>query len=163
MRISKRQFLAGSAAVGVGLYVAGRDMLGEGDSAGAGRDLLAVYDGRSDVGRAFAGQARSGGIATIDLAADPEVFWADARAGLGLRHGARLIGLTGWDERVYLAAHLAERRMRVRHEVRLDCCGLDPRADHRRDLLELALAEGSAVRRLAVAGRGGTLFAWRMA
>ena len=163
MRISKRQFLAGSAAVGVGLYVAGRGMIGPTRVAVSQRDLLALFDGRSDAGRAFGAQAREAGIRSTDLADDPQAFWTQARAGFGLADGAQVIGVTGWDERVYLAALLAERRMRLRHEVRLDCCGLDPRVDHRHDLLQLALAEGPAPGRLAVAGRGGTLFAWRIA
>ena len=98
MRISKRQFLFGSAAVGVGLYVAGRGMIQPTSDPSSRRDLLAVFDGRSDAGRAFGAQARGAGVAAIDLTGDPQVFWTRARTGFGLSGGARIIGITGWDE-----------------------------------------------------------------
>ena len=161
MRLGRREFLAGTAAVGAGLYLAARSRLG--DPAADLRHTLAVHDGRTDAGRAFAAQARSAGLRSIDLGADPAAFWNGLRTAPELAEAAQVIGVTGWDERVHLAAFLAERWLRLRHEVRLDCCGLDPRADPHRDLLGLAMADGSAARRLAVAGRGGTLFAWRIA
>ena len=112
MRLNKREFLAGSAAAGAGLMLA-RWPKARRDAA------LAIYDGRTPVGRRFAASARARGVATADIAAG-EAFWHRARAGFGVPPGAALIGVTGWDERVYLAAALRERGMRVRHETRLD-------------------------------------------
>lgn len=112
MRLNKREFLAGSAAAGAGLMLA-RWPKAKRDAA------LAIYDGRSPTGRRFAASARARGIATADTAAG-ESFWQRARVGFGLPPGAALIGVTGWDERVYLATALRERGLRVRHETRLD-------------------------------------------
>ena len=121
MRVSKRQFLAGSVAAGAGLALAAR-RIGLRRSAKAGdedRAALAIYDGRTIAGRRFAARARLAGIETVDMAANGEVFWRRAQAGFGLADGASVIGVTDWDARVYLAAAFAERRMRVRREVKL--------------------------------------------
>lgn len=158
MRLSKREFLTGTAAVGAGLYLASR-MRFSGTPRADLRSTIAVHDGRTDAGRAFAAQARAAGFRTVDLGADPVAFWNALRTDADLAGASAVIGVTGWDARVHLAAHLAERRMRVRREVRLDNCGSEPC----RDLLGLALAEGLGPDRLAVAGRGSTLFAWRIA
>ena len=112
MRVGRREFLAGSAAVGAVAMLA-RWPKAKRDAA------LAIYDGRTPAGRRFAASARARGVATADIAAG-EDFWHRARAGFGLPAGAALIGVTGWDERVYLAAALRERGMRVRQETRLD-------------------------------------------
>ena len=112
MRVTRRQMLAGSAAVGAGLLLA--------RWRGSGGQALAIYDGRSPHGRRLAASARARGIAAIDVAAAGEDFWHRARAGFGLGEGGQVIGVTGWDERVYLASALADRRMRVRHEAKLD-------------------------------------------
>jgi len=112
MRVGRREFLAGSAAAGAGLMLA-RWPKAKRDAA------LAIYDGRSPAGRRFAASARARGVATADIA-DGETFWHRARIGFGLPAGAALIGVTGWDERVYLAAALRDRGMRVRQESRLD-------------------------------------------
>ena len=119
MRISKRQFLAGSVAAGAGLALAAR-RIGLRRNAKAGdedRADLAIYDGRTVAGRRFAARARLAGIETVDMAANGETFWHRARSGFGLADGASIIGVTDWDARVYLAAALAERHMRVRREV----------------------------------------------
>jgi len=121
VRISKRQFLAGSVAAGAGLAFAAR-RIGLRRNAKAGdedRADLAIYDGRTLAGRRFAARARLAGIGTIDMAANGEEFWRRARTGFGLADGASIVGVTDWDARVYLAAALAERHMRVRREVRL--------------------------------------------
>jgi len=112
MRLNKRQFLVGSAATGAALMLV-RWPRAKRDAA------LAVYDGRTPAGRRFAASARARGIATADIAAG-EIFWHRARTGFGLPAGAALIGVTGWDERVYLATALRERGMRVRQETKLD-------------------------------------------
>ena len=121
MRISKREFLAGSVMAGAGLALAAR-RIGLWRNAEAGdedRADLAIYDGRTLAGRRFAARARLAGVETVDMAANGEAFWRRARTGFGLADGASIIGVTDWDARVYLAAALAERRMRVRREVRL--------------------------------------------
>ena len=121
MRISKREFLAGSVMAGAGLALAAR-RIGLRRNAEAGdedRADLAIYDGRTLAGRKFAARARLAGVETVDMAANGEAFWRRARTGFGLADGASIIGVTDWDARVYLAAALAERRMRVRREVRL--------------------------------------------
>lgn len=118
MRIARRQFIAGSAAVVGAAIVARRSgLFGRTE---VERPALAIYDGGNARSRQFAAEARGKGIRTIDAAADPAAFWQQARAGFGLPAGAAVIGVTGWDERVYLAAALGERRMRVRHERKLD-------------------------------------------
>ncbi|MGZ8281681.1 MAG: hypothetical protein ACXWUN_01870 [Allosphingosinicella sp.] len=119
MRVSKRQFLAGSLAAGAGLALAARH-IGLGPNVDeAERSDLAIYDGRTLAGRRFAARARLAGIATVDMAANREDFWRRAQSGFGLADGASVIGVTDWDARVYLAGALAGRRMRVRREVRL--------------------------------------------
>ena len=121
MRISKRQFIAGSVAAGAGLALAAR-RIGLKRNAKPGdenRADLAIYDGRTLAGRRFAARARLAGIETVDMATNGEHFWRRARSGFGLADGASVIGVTDWDARVYLAAAFAERNMRVRREVRL--------------------------------------------
>jgi len=121
VRISKREFLAGSVMAGAGLALAAR-RIGLRRNAEAGdedRADLAIYDGRTLAGRRFAARARLAGVETVDMAANGEAFWRRARTGFGLADGASIIGVTDWDARVYLAAALAERRMQVRREVRL--------------------------------------------
>ena len=64
-------------------------------------------------GRAGASPPRRAarGISTIDIAADPRGVLAAARApASACPRAPQLIGVTGWDERVYLAAALRERR-----------------------------------------------------
>jgi len=121
MRVTKRQFIAGSVAAGAGLALAARRIgLKRNAKAGDGdRADLAIYDGRTLAGRRFAVRARLAGIEAVDMAANGEEFWRRARSGFGLANGASVIGVTDWDARVYLAAAFAERNMRVRREVRL--------------------------------------------
>jgi hypothetical protein len=121
VRISKRQFLAGSVAAGAGLALAARriGLRGKAKDGEQDRADLAIYDGRTIAGRRFAARAQLAGIETVDMAANGEAFWRRARTGFGLADGASIIGVTDWDARVYLAAALAERHMRVRREVRL--------------------------------------------
>jgi hypothetical protein len=120
MKVTKRQFLAGAVLAGAG---AGLLVLRSRRKAVAGTaddNVLAIYDGRSAAGRRLAAEARRHGIRALDLAAAPEAFWRQARSGFGLPEGAQLFGVTGWDERVYLASALRERGLRVRHETRVD-------------------------------------------
>jgi hypothetical protein len=120
MSITKRQFLAGAVVAGAGIgFLAMRTRRKAG--AGTADDaVLAIYDGGTAAGRRLAAAARGQRIRALDLAADPEAFWQQARSGFGLPGGGQLFGVTGWDERVYLAAALRERGMRVRRETRLD-------------------------------------------
>ena len=122
MNVTKRQFLAGAlvAGAGAGLLVARTRRKAGPETAVADDNVLAVYDGRIAAGRRLAAEARRHGIRAIDLAADPERFWQEARTGFGLLEGAQLFGVTGWDERVYLASALRDRGLRVRHETKLD-------------------------------------------
>jgi hypothetical protein len=112
MRVNRRQMLVGAATAGAGLLLARWLRRGE--------ETLAVYDGRSPAGRRFAASARARGVEAIDVAGAGEEFWHRARVGFGLGEGAQVIGVTGWDERVYLASALRDRRLRIRHETRLD-------------------------------------------
>ena len=113
MRLNRRQILAGSAAA------AAAGLLPLGWRRGEEPDL-AIYDSRNRTGRRFAAAARARGVATLDVAADPQAFWRRALAGFGLAAGATVVGVTGWDERVYLASALRHRGMRVRHEAKID-------------------------------------------
>lgn len=159
MSLGRREFLAGTAAVGAGLYLASRLR-----TAGASfPGTVAVHDGRTFAGRSFAAQAGRAGLSPIDLGVDPTAFWNGLRADPAFAAATQVIGVTGFDEFVHLHAFLAERRLRLRRDVRLDCCGLDLRTNPHWNLLELALAEAPTPKRLAVAGNGGTLFAWRIA
>ena len=120
MSVTKRQFLAGAVLAGAGagllaMRVRRKALAGTSDDT-----VLVVYDGRTAAGRRLAGEARRHRIRAFDLAADPEGFWQQARRGFGLPAGAQLFGVTGWDERVYLAAALREHGLRVRHETKLD-------------------------------------------
>lgn len=121
MRISKRQFLAGSVAAGAGLALAARRIGLRRNAKASDEDRadLAIYDGRTIAGRRFAARARLAGVEAVDVATNGEAFWRRAHAGFGLADGTSVIGVTDWDARVYLAAAFAERRMRVRREVKL--------------------------------------------
>jgi hypothetical protein len=120
MKVTKRQFLAGALIAGAGAgYLALRTR--RKDAAESADDtLLVVYDGRTAAGRRLAAAARRQRIRALDVAADPEAFWQQARSGFGLPEGAVVFGVTGWDERVYLAAALRERGLRIRHETKVD-------------------------------------------
>ena len=83
MKITKRQFIAGSVAAGVGAALVARRAAILSGSAGR-TPALAIYDGRTEPGRRFAAEARAAGIRTVDLATDAEAFWQQARAGFGL-------------------------------------------------------------------------------
>ena len=120
MKVTKRQFLAGAVLAGAGAGLLAMRSRRKAAAGTADDTVLAIYDGRTAVGRRLATAARRHGIRTLDLAAAPEAFWQQARSGFGLPEGAQLFGVTGWDERVYLAAALRERGLRIRHESKLD-------------------------------------------
>lgn len=119
MKVTKRQFLAGALLAGAGAGLLA--MRARRKAAGTADDtVLAIYDGRTAAGRRLAAEARRHNIRALDLAADPDAFWRQARAGFALPPGAQLFGVTGWDERVTLAAALQDHGLRVRHETRVD-------------------------------------------
>lgn len=120
MRVTKRQFLAGAVLAGAGAGLLAMRSKRKAVAGTADDNVLAIYDGRTGAGRRLAAAARRHNIRALDLAADPDAFWQQARTGFGLPDGAQLFGITGWDERVYLAAALRERGLRVRHETRVD-------------------------------------------
>jgi hypothetical protein len=122
---------------------------------------LAIFDGRIEVGNALAAQARAAGIAAIDVTADREAFWNLARKGFDFTRRKSIVGVTRWDDWVTLRASLAERRMRVLREIRLDCSGED--GDCAAHELLPALTSGGGSDRRSITGARGTAFAWLLA
>lgn len=123
------------------------------------RAAIAVYDGRSPESAAFAQQARSIGVRLVDVAHEDVALWRGVRDGLGLVPGAQLIGMTGWSDWVLLRGFLGERGLRVRHEMRVDCCAAHPAGSA---LARLTEAAGRRSRTMLHAERDTTLFAWKM-
>lgn len=76
---------------------------------------LAVYDSRVAASRSFA----IGAAGTFDIAGQDAMHWRDARSRLAAmaRNGAS--GVTRWSDWVNLRGLLAERGLRVAHEIHL--------------------------------------------
>ncbi len=102
MRVSKRQFLGGSAALGAATLIS--------PASASERPLLALYDSRIALSKAFAQLQEMTGVTLLDVVQQEQTQWRKLRD----HHGkGRVVGLTSWADWVAISSHLSEKGLRV--------------------------------------------------